>query len=390
MNENDNDLQFVNALDSDPSIENMHALCLFLSHSQFNKSLIVELTKKLAYSGHTLDLQNSSTADIPSTGGPSSLSTIICPLILKEYHTVPKLGIIGRPAGGIDVLSQIEGYTIKLNKREIYQIIEKTNYCHFISNNEYAPLDSLLFKYRSENNFKDIPSLVIASLLAKKIAVGVKQICLDIRYSNYGNFGKSLHESELLSSNFKSVADLLDLKSYFYFSDNNLLMQPYIGRGEALVAIDEIITGCNNPWLNNHILICKEIVETLLQRNISHMNLQDVIYKNFIENIEAQRGNLDSFFQIAKTTKELHIYELVSPKHGRLKINIEKMRNLIVKIQKKYIFNDNEFPDPCGIIFYKNQSESVSKNDLILTYRVEQRDLELFQTELKSIITVID
>ena len=127
--------------------------------------------------------------------------------------------------------------------------------------------------------------MVIASLLSKKLAVGVKNVCLDIRYSKFGNFGKSLQEFKLLSMNFKDVADLLGIKSNFYFSNNDLLMQPYIGRGESLLAIDEYLS---------------------------------------------------------------------------------------------------------GMIFYKNQNEHVSVNDLILTYRVTQDDWELFQAELTNIITIID
>ena len=382
--------KYIEALSANYSDENMYNLCDYLKNNPFDKYQIAELTCVLAKSGATLSFNDCQTSDIPSTGGPSSLSTIICPLILKEYFTVPKLGIVGRPAGGIDVLSQIEGYRIKLNQNDIYQIIKKTNYCHFISNNEYAPLDSLLFRYRSENNFKDIPSLVIASLLAKKVAVGVKQVCLDIRYSNYGTFGKSLLESELLSLNFKEVADLLGIKSTFYFSDNNMLMQPYIGRGEALLAIAEILNENNNLWLNNHISDCKRIVETLLQKEISHNKLNETINKNFIENIENQKGTFDSFVDIAKKTKGLHIYEFIALQKGIVKIDIEKMRNLIVDIQKKYATINNEFPDPCGIIFYKNQNETVSVNDLILTYRVKQDDLQLFQIELGNIITIID
>jgi pyrimidine-nucleoside phosphorylase len=368
----------------------MYNLCDYLKSNPFDKHEIAELTHVLVQSGKTLSFNNCKTADIPSTGGPSSLSTIICPLILKEYFSVPKLGIVGRPAGGIDILSQIKGYKTKLNQNDIYQIIEKTNYCHFISNNEYALLDSLLFRYRSENNFKDIPSLVIASLLAKKVAVGVKQICLDVRYSNYGNFGKSLREAELLSLNFKGVADLLGIESNFYFSDNNMLMQPYVGRGEALLAIAEIMNGSNNLWLNNHISICINIVETLLQKEINLKNMNDIIKKNFIENIEIQKGKFDSFINITKKTKELHIYKFIASQKGIVEIDIKRMRNLIVKIQKKHITSNDEFPDPCGMIFYKNQNETVSVNDLILTYRVKQDDWELFQTELKNIITIID
>ena len=382
--------QYISELSVNYSDKNMYNLCDYLKNNLFNKHEIAELTCILAKSGKILSFHDSQTADIPSTGGPSSLSTIICPLILKEYFSVPKLGIVGRPAGGIDVLSQIEGYKTRLHQNDIYKIIEKTNYCHFISNNEYAPLDSTLFKYRNENNFKDIPSLVIASLLSKKVAVGVKQICLDIRYSDYGNFGKSLQESELLSLNFKEVADLLDIKSSFYFSDNNVLMQPYIGRGEALLAITELFDGSHNSWLNNHILDCKNIVESLLRKKINHENLNGIINKNFIENIETQKGKLNSFLHIAKKTKELHIHEFVAHKNGRIKIHIERMRNLIVGVQKKYITADNEFPDPCGMIFYKNQSDFVPKNDLIFTYRVLNNDVEMFQNELNHIITIID
>lgn len=381
--------KYISELSSDYSDKNMYNLCDYLKNNPFNKYLIAELTCALAKSGNTLSF-NKQTADIPSTGGPSSLSTIICPLILKEYFSVPKLGIVGRPAGGIDVLSQIDGYKTKLKSNDIYQIIEKTNYCHFISNNEYTPLDSLLFKYRSENNFKDIPGLVIASLLAKKVAVGVKRICLDIRYSDYGNFGKSLYEAELLSQNFKDVANLLDIESTFYFSDNNRLLQPYIGRGEALLAISEMINGNKNLWLNKHIFDCKKITETLTKKEVSCNQLNDIIKKNFIENIENQGGKIDSFINIAKTTKELHIYEYTASKKGKVRIDMDKMRDLIVNIQRNYITTDNEFPDPCGLIFYKNQNETVSSNDLVLTYRVKLDDLELFQSELKRIITITD
>jgi pyrimidine-nucleoside phosphorylase len=367
----------------------MRNLCDYLKNNLFNKYEIEELTNVLAKSGKNLSFI-CNTADVPSTGGPSSLSTIICPLILKAYFSVPKLGIVGRPAGGIDVLAQIEGYKTKLDEASIYKIIEKTNYCHFISNNKYAPLDSLLFEYRSVNNFKDIPSLVIASLLAKKVAVGVKNVCLDIRYSYYGNFGKTLQESESLSLNFKEVADLLGIKSSFYFSDNNVLLQPYIGRGESLLAIAEIINGSSNTWLNNHLKKCVDIVKTLLPSEVIIRDLKDEICRNFIENIETQGGNFDSFINIAKRTDESHINKFVCPMNGTLRINLERMRNLIVSIQKKYVTKQREFPDPCGMIFYKNQNDSVKTNDVILTYRVRPDDLQYFQTELNKIVTIVD
>ncbi|UTA67557.1 hypothetical protein [Emticicia sp. 21SJ11W-3] len=364
-------------------------ICSVIKKSQFDENQILKLTKILAQSGETLKFPNYSTADIPSTGGPSSLSTIISPLILKEYFSVPKLGIVGRPAGGIDVLAQIEGYNLKLSKKQIYEMIDKTQYCHFISNNQFAPLDSRLFKYRSENGFKSVPGLVIASLLSKKVAVDIKNLCLDIRYSHFGNFGSSLEEAKNLSYNFKQLSSLLDINSTFYFSDNTKLFQPYIGRGESLLAIHEYLSGSKNNWLNHHIeLECNEMVRTLTGKKIEKSELKRIIIKNFTENIVFQGGSFTSFENIAKKIKNSHIYEFSAKKSGKLKFDIMKMRGAIVKIQNKYINSDQEFPDPCGLIFFKNQNENILENETVLTYRVLEDDLEYFKNELNNFIAI--
>ena len=372
-----------------PDNENMGQLCSIIKTSQINEDKIADLTKVLAESGKTLSFPDHNTADIPSTGGPSSLSTIIAPLILKKYFTVPKLGIVGRPAGGVDVLSQIEGFNLKLTEREIYKIIDKTQYCHFISNNQFTPLDSKLFTFRSENNFKDIPSLVIASLLAKKAALNVKNVCLDIRYSHFGNFGKSIEDSKNLSNVFRKVSALLGIKSCFYFSDNTKLFQPYIGRGESLLAINEYFSGNESDWLKKHIEIqCRNMVESLTNDNIETSKIKNIIKVNFQENIEIQGGSMNSFESIAQRIKSTHFYEFKANKSGCLNIDIMKMRDTIVKIQNKYRTQNNEFPDPCGIIFRKNQNENISENETILTYRVPENDLEYIKNKMNGFITI--
>jgi pyrimidine-nucleoside phosphorylase len=367
----------------------MEKLCSIIKNSLFDKNKIAKLTKILAHGSEILSFPGCNTADIPSTGGPSSLSTIVSPLILKEYFAVPKLGIVGRPAGGMDVLAQIEGYNLKLSKKEIYTIIDEAQYCHFISNNQFAVLDSKLFKYRSENDFKNVPGLVIASLLSKKVAVNIKNVCLDIRYSPFGNFGSSLEEAKKLSDNFKQVSNLLGINSTFYFSDNTRLFQPYIGRGEALLAIHEYFSGSKNNWLNNHLEFeCKNMVESLVGKGIEFSGLQKTIIKNFTENIELQGGNISSFEDIARKIKNSHTHEFKANISGFLKIDIMKMRDTIVKIQNKYVTPRNEFPDSCGIIFLKNQNENILENEVILTFRVLEDDLEYFKYELNSFIKI--
>lgn len=374
---------------SNQSEKSMIVLCSLLKNADFNKYEIAELTKVLANSGKTLEFSNYRTADIPSTGGPSSLSTIITPLILKENFAIPKLGIIGRPAGGVDVLAQIEGYNLNLSCDSIYRIIDKTQYCHFLSNRKFAPLESKLFNFRAEKGFKNIPELVIASLLSKKIAVDVKNVCLDIRYSQFGNFGKSLIEAKQLSNKFKQVSSLLGVNSVFYFSDNSKLFQPYIGRGESLLAIYEYILGSSNNWLNYHVENeCNEMAYALTKKKILVSKLKCIISRNFKENIISQGGNVSSFEKLAKKIKNSHKHKFKAKKSGKVFIDISKMRETIFKIQRKYSSSNNEFPDPCGLIFFKNQDDCISKNETILTFRAPEDDLEYIEFELNKFIKI--
>jgi hypothetical protein len=71
-------------------------------------SLAAELATALASSGEVYDPHCLLTADVASTGGPSSLSTLLCPLFLRVGGlVVPKLGVPGRPAGGTNMSQSI-------------------------------------------------------------------------------------------------------------------------------------------------------------------------------------------------------------------------------------------------------------------------------------------
>lgn len=118
------------------------------------------LAQILAGTGGSVAIDHPLIADVASTGGPSSLSTLLAPLFLREGGAiVPKLGVPGRPAGGIDCLAQIPGYHSTLTPEEVEAVLASGGYAHFLAAGEMAPLDGRMFRLRQDCGAQAVPTL---------------------------------------------------------------------------------------------------------------------------------------------------------------------------------------------------------------------------------------
>lgn len=364
-----------------PNEKTMLELINYSLKNDLNDIEILYLANGLANSGQRIKLDKITNAcDIPSSGGPSSLSTLICPLYLKLLgNDVLKLGVPGRPAGGIDVLAQISGYNINPNQEEINKWIESTSYVHFLANDDYAPLDAKLFKFRKENNAIDIPSLVIASLLSKKLAVGLKSVGLDIRVSSYGNFGKNWNEARKNGIRFNRVAKLAGIKSKCFLTNNDIPQQPYIGRGESILALQKIFSDNMDFTLAKHLNYCYIMANSISFNKKPNNFPIDLLKDTFLENIKIQGGETSSFSQIAIKVQEQHQYKIYAKEDGVLSADMDKIRQAIVKVQNKH---GKLYSDPCGIIFKIIPNNKITKGDIICSFRCESEYKNEFENDL--------
>jgi len=345
---------------------------------------IFELAKVLAQSG--VQINHGQTYDIPSTGGPSSLSTLLCPLFLKiSGKMVLKLGVPGRPAGGIDVLSLIKGYKVSPAKEEIEEWLKQTGYVHFLVNDDFAPLDKQIFNYRKANDALNIPSLVVASILSKKIAVGVTNVGLDIRVSGFGNFGKTWNEAKKNAKLFIQVAKLAKISAKCFITNGTTPQQPFIGRGEALLAIKKIISGEMDYKLKSHLAICYSMASSLTNSNSIPMSLP-LLKAAFEENVLIQKGSVDSFYEIAERIEQEHTNLILASDSGFLVLDLDRIRSAIVRVQQ---MSDAEtFTDPCGIILLATTYDYVRKGDIICSFRCIESEKAQFKNEVISSISL--
>jgi thymidine phosphorylase len=354
-------------------------------------ALAARLARVFADSGERFAPVLGLAADVASTGGPSSLSTLLCPLFLRSAGLmVPKLGVPGRPAGGIDCLAQIDGFRYGLLPEELERVMQSTGYAHFFAAGRYAPLDARVFKLRQLHRAQQVPTLVMASLLAKKLAVGVKRAGLDVRVAPHGNFGSSWDDARTNSKLFVEAAQILGIDAFPVLTEGRYPYQPYIGRGEALVALSSIFDGTASPWLLRHLEQCRMLALAVapeeLRARIAEAGPHD-LQEHFFANVIAQQGSPSAFNRIVQFVKSHHIQELRAFGDGFFSVSMSGVRKVLVQYQIATGQKEHEFTDPVGGILLREPGEWVRKGDVVATIRVVDKRIQ--QSAVRELSTWI-
>ena len=349
------------------------------------------LAMKLAKSGDIISPSCDLVADVASTGGPSSLSTILSPLFLRSAGAVvPKLGVPGRPAGGIDCLAQIPNYRSMLTTAEVNQILESSGYAHFFAGDQFAPLDRRMFQLRHETNAIAVPGLVTASLLAKKLAVGIKHAGLDIRVSSIGNFGSDWLSATENARLFLKTAKLVGIEASPVLTDGQYPYQPYIGRSEALVALDDIFDGNTSSWLENHCTMCRTMVLACItdkyRTNVIDAS-REVLQFHFNQNLISQGSNPERFKELVQKTRQGHQLQFTAEYAGFSYYSLGEIRNVIARCQREQTSVNDLFPDPIGLIFLQPPGTWVDKNEPLATLRAPKLKEEKILNQLRPWIS---
>jgi pyrimidine-nucleoside phosphorylase len=167
------------------------------------------LTRSMTHSGEVLAWPDGAQiADKHSTGGVGDkVSLVLAPLWAELGWRVPMISGrgLGHTGGTLDKLETIPGFRTDLSKTELTRILEDVG-C-FISGQtaEIAPADRILYALRDETGTVDSIPLIVASILSKKIAAGVRRLVLDVKVGS-GAFMKTEPEACELAEALVKVA----------------------------------------------------------------------------------------------------------------------------------------------------------------------------------------
>jgi thymidine phosphorylase len=349
---------------------------------------IARLAEVLAYSGCRLPSVDRQ-ADVASTGGPGSLSTLLSPLALRHLGLrVPKLGVPGRPAGGIDVLGSLPGYRVRLTSAEAQEGLRRSGYVHMLVDDKWAPLDASLFRYRQQVGAQRLVPLVIASLLSKKLAVGLTRVALDARVAPHGNFGASLDEARRAGTQFVRVAALLGITAVCILSDSRRPMQPYIGRGEALVALARIFDGAPGDYLSKHAQDCLTLARSVVEDEGSVLRLTE-LRQHFTANL-AEQGSSDEVFRLRVAQVQAAPRRVIRARRvGWFEVDLEMLRACLVSRQRIGASEGTAFADPVGVTLMTIPGERAQPGQQLAAVRGDPADTDLF-TAVTSSMRLLD
>lgn len=222
----------------------MAAFCSFVYWQGMNIDETVYLTQAIANSGRLLNWDTPKGVDIidkHSTGGVGDkVSLVLAPLWATLGYKVPMVSArgMGHTGGTLDKLESIPNIQTSLSEGHLQRMIEDVG-C-FICGNipDLVPVDKRINTIRNATSTVSSTPLIVASILSKKLAEGIKRVVVDVKYG-VGAFMKTQTQAYRLADFFEKVGEGIGLKVVTALTDMNQPLGRTVGnRLEVLEAIE--------------------------------------------------------------------------------------------------------------------------------------------------------
>ncbi len=207
---------------------------------------VLALTRAMLETGERLDWREPLVADKHCIGGipGNRTSMIVVPIVAAHGMLIPKTSsrAITSPAGTADTMEVLA--EVELPMARLRGIVERERGClAWGGTARLAPIDDLLISVERPLAL-DSPGLMVASILAKKLAAGATRLLLDIPVGPSAKV-RSLADAQRLRKTFEHVGRAMGLHVEVTITDGS---QP-IGRGigPVLEARDVMAVLDNRP-----------------------------------------------------------------------------------------------------------------------------------------------
>ncbi|MGH8089878.1 MAG: thymidine phosphorylase [Rudaea sp.] len=206
-----------------------------------------DFTFALRDSGRRLDWRDlpGPALDKHSTGGVGDgVSLALAPLVAACGGFVPMISGrgLGHTGGTLDKLESIPGYDVNPAPERLRRTVAEVGCAIVGQSADLVPADRRLYAVRNVTATVDVPDLMVASILSKKLAGGAQALVLDIKTGN-GAQTPGIAAAESLAARMQSVARGSGVDVAVALSDMDQVLGREAGNALEVGAIIDLLCG---------------------------------------------------------------------------------------------------------------------------------------------------
>lgn len=344
---------------------------------------VFELTDIMAKSGYIFKWKDNYTIDKHSTGGVGDKVTIVLmPLLKSLNYTCPKMSgrSLGYTGGTADKLESIKDININLDKEEYIHLINTFGIGIITQTEDITPADKKIYDLRDRKGLTDSIPLIASSIMSKKIALGAKNLILEVTFGE-GAFMKTKEDAVKLGTLMKKIGKAFGINTVVNITSMDMPLGRTIGNRIEILEAIRTLMGEKNEVRE----LCVDLVYTFTKKTNANISKEDIYAKldnnealNIFNEMLKKQGVKDE--EIRKLNKEALLYtyavdkviKVYSEKVGYVKkISAEKASHLAFEVGTGRINEEDNIKYLSGLKFNKIYKDEVKQGDLLLEIYVE-------------------
>ena len=283
------------------------------------------LTEAMMQSGRVLNYPGDSPPKIDkhSTGGiGDKVSIVLAPLLACDEVWVPMisgrgLGITG---GTLDKLESIPGFNVNLDEKRALKQLDKIGVFMIGQTHDICPADKKLYALRDVTGTVPSQSLIVASIMSKKLAENLDRLVLDVKFGR-GAFMKTKKEASELAAAMTGVGESMGVKMSHLLSPMDEPLGRAVGNALEVAECVEILNGGGPPDIIELILDLAVNLTGTPRKKIEQRLKDGTAWKKFVSLVYAQDGDATALEKIL----DIHAAPAVQPLRAKTSGKIKKM-----------------------------------------------------------------
>ncbi len=339
----------------------------------------VALTEAMVQSGDQLswDSMDGPFVDKHSTGGVGDkVSLVLAPLWAELGCRVPMISGrgLGHTGGTLDKLESIVGFRTDLDETKLSAVLQEVG-C-FISGQTaaLAPADRILYALRNETSTVPSIPLITASILSKKLAEGIDELVLDVKWGS-GAFMKTHGDASRLADTLCRVGRGAGVMTRAVLTDMNQPLGKTVGNA---LEVEEAIACLKGEGPGDLATLTCDLIGDPRAREVL---ASGAAYERFVRMVHTQGGDIEQ----ALLGAGCHERVVCSPGEG----TVTKADAYLIGRAAFVLGAGRERADQAvhpgvGIIIHKKVGDRVAENEPLVTMRFSKQGVERAEALIQS------